>query len=697
MRERSTGPGAFIDPRQAVVRAIVVMVLAAGSGGLPHAEGPAVPGGAVEAAPDPRAEAARLFPDAPAVALEDATTWSVDGPFGTRRRLSRSRRVLVQSPRGLDQANGLLQIPEDYKVIEFAAESECPGHGSQRVPEDLQQTVVLYRRGDTEVRALKWTHPDTRPGCIVSWRATLESPGATLEYRQGSVNWWSMEYWYPGYSRLGWWELDSSAPALHVELTVAGKTGLSPTVEIVGRDAQRCELISRPGKSTTGLTCKNVPQYEPEPRSGPIHVDRLRAYATLFPDGPGVYQNSFRGRVGTRLGRAVAQRSSLKSLLPAILASAQTSEAKIRAMVRWVRSHVSVTSHEGEPRDVNTVLESGSGDAEERAIVLATMVSAAGFRSSVVWAYDRSFADLSKFYLDRSLGERMLVRVDAIGVFIDLECDSCPAGVVHWRSSGPGSGGIAVPVGFCGVDPWEREGSICSGVAEWLDVIPARAADHNVQKHFQQVQLEETGDSRIEGTVEWYMQEAVARREWLGDCDDECLRRALQDEFGGRLEDLAVTVENRDDVEKTLTMRYGCRARGSAVRFEDALLLRPPDIYSSRIGLPITEERLDSVRWEYAGSVLGRSTFTIPAGYHVTGTLPKLRIDGPGMKFSAEWRPGENAREVVFDGGLMLEKPVLPPSDYPAARRFVAAIQEFLRGGIVLERSPDATPGKSLL
>ena len=191
------------------------------------------------------------------------------------------------------------------------------------------------------------------------------------------------------------------------------------------------------------------------------------------------------------------------------------------------------------------------------------------------------------------------------------------------------------------------------------------------------------------------MQEAVAWRERLEGCDDDALREIVQEEIGGGFENLEVKVENLDDVEKTLVMRYGYHAGGAALRFEDALLLRPLDVYSSRIGLPITDERRDSVRWEYVGSVLGRSTFTIPPGYRVTGKLPKVRIDGPGMRFSAEWRPGESATEVAFDGGLMLEKAAVPAADYPAARRFVAAVQEFLRGGIVLERGSGAVPARS--
>ena len=113
------------------------------------------------------------------------------------------------------------------------------------------------------------------------------------------------------------------------------------------------------------------------------------------------------------LATSVAERSSLTALLPTVMADAQTSESKIRAIVRWVRSHISPTSVEGEARGVDTVLKSGSGDAEERAIVLATMMTVAGIPASVVWANDRSFADLPKFFPDPYLGERMLVRVDA--------------------------------------------------------------------------------------------------------------------------------------------------------------------------------------------------------------------------------------------------------------------------------------------
>lgn len=676
MRERSAELGAALRRRRVVVRAIILVVLSASSGGLLRAEGAAIPVGAAEPAPDPRAEAARLFPDAPAVALEDATTWSADGIYKTRRRLSRSRRVLVQSPRGLDQANGMLPIPNDYALVDFKAESECPGRRSQPVPEHLRQTVVLYRRGESEIRALKWTYPDTRPGCIVSW-------GVTLEYKE------DRGFWYPGDNRSGWWELDSAVPTIQVEFTVVGKAEVSPTVSILGRDAGKCALKSQLVGTVASFTCANVPKYESEPHSGPVDVDRLRAFAVLFPDGASGLEGAIARSLAMRLATSVATRGSLTALLPTVLADAQTSESKIRAIVRWVRSHVSVTTVEGEARGVDTVLKSGSGDAEERAIVLATMITAAGIPSSVVWANDRSFADLPKFFPDPSLGERMLVRVDANqGVFIDLECDTCPAGVVHWRSSGHGSGGIALPVNFCTRDPGGGPVTNCRGLQDRLDIIPGRAAEHNVERHRQRIHLDVNGDAQVEGTREWYMQEAVAWRERLEGCDDDALREIVQEQIGAEFENVDVEVENLDDVEKLLTIRYGYRVRRAALRFESALLLRPPDVYSSRIGLPITEERLGSVRWEYVGSVLGRSTFVIPPGYRVTGTLPKLRIDGPGMKFSAEWRPGESAAEVVFDGGLMLERPVVPAADYPAARRFVAAVQEFLRGGIVLERGP---------
>ena len=628
---------------------------------------------ALAGAPAPASTAQALppaFRDAPAVVLDERITATLKEE---RRTLRTERKVLLLDRRGFDQADQSILYDSERSILRnFAARTRKADGEIVEIPAELRRDSVLFRNEKREWHILQFTFPAIEPGSTLEWEYELGEKTA---------------------DRLDWWETQRDIPVLRASYTVQYLLPESPTHGVKFFSRVPWTPWCRPSDAPNAkmmvheMVCERVPAFEREEFSPPEGDTRLRLLVGL--DVAPNLKRPLSDRLWISEGRwwkqkidaFLLQRAAVQDRARKIVYGATTLRERIDRVMRWTQENIHVRDDPftrgleglaGQARSADEVLERGGGAAEEVTLLTMALLQEAGVSARAILTNDQSRQRADFAIPDAAQVDHVMLQVawdQGASGFIDPTCRYCQPGIPDWRfCTGDSSvllvGDFALPV-LLGTIPLVPGGSI--------------------ERWKQTVEVHPDGSAEVDGLVAWTGHDDVALREHWEGMTIEGRREEFTQRLGGSVEPLSIEPSAPADRAVFLHVKYRYRRSDAAVAVASSLLLRPIDVFTSELDLPLQEERRQPVRRDYARTIAAETVFHLPDGF-APPSLPRGdSVHGPGFRFESEWSEGTSDREIVWRGRLLKDSAPIPAADYGQALAFDRDLRNLLRSPLVLD------------
>lgn len=614
------------------------------------------------------------FANAPAVVLEDTTTWTIAAD-GTSARTIRER-ILLRKREGFEKADRAISYHTGTSQIRnFRARTVRADGTVVSIPSDLQRDSILFKDVEDEYRVLQFTFPAVEVGAILE-----------CEY----------ELAYTGPRRWTWWELQRDVPVLEARFVTRA---LPPAKEelVLGHyertdTSKWCEDLrpSKEGKQERRETvCRNVPAFEDETRSPPEVDVRARILMT-WDHGPWAFLHekvwgSMNISLWDRVGKFTEPRAKVKALADQLAPPGTPFTKVVDRVYSWVKKNMKVRegafsdslgASRGEAETIDQVLERGGGKPEDVTMLTWALLREASITAHPVLVGDRSEQTFMFGIPDWNQADHLMLQVltgKETG-YLDPSCRFCQVGIPDWRHCGGVKSGIRID--------GQR--------IPWTVDVPAIGGEFNSERRVDRAILGEDGTGRVEGSVTYYGQREADWRERNSDLSAVARLDEFLKSVGGDIEDASVTIPDPEAIDENVKIDYRYTRRHMARAVGEHLLVRPPDLLSRLLWLPLQEDRKLPVWWPYARSARAEITFVLPDGYEAAALPAGTALEGPGMRFGAKWSRGGGDRELVWTALLLVQRDDLDVADYPKARDFDSRLRRALAAGVLAAKRAGA-------
>jgi len=611
------------------------------------------------------------FRDAPAVVLQDTRDWEVE-PL-RRATYTVRRRLLVLDRRGFRFADQHISYDKRRGRIEsFYARTILPDGEIVPVPEDLRNELVTFEDEDQEWRSLHFTFPKMRVGAVLEW-------GYTLTEKDPSV--------------IKWWEVQDEIPVIEARFSLHGRsrtTYMSPGGKAYSRVSYKnyCKVLREeidPRDSELEILCQDVPARVEEPRSPPAPDRDIDFIISWGRTDFGVTDWSRKTMMWWRFVESyIEDRSAVAALATELTDVDMSDEEKLNAIYDFIKREIEIRTVYYAPRQrgrqstfksVDDMLASGGGLAPEITMLTLALLREAGMRASPVLANDRSSGRFATRFPDLSQVNHLMLNVSVDGrqAIVDPSCLHCEAGTPDWR--------------YCDSLP---NALMVGGIAKAFEVgmIPAK---YNGEVREEHATLSNDGSATVQGTVTWTgHSEVELRREW-----DELSETARQDRFRatlvGDVSEFNASVSDPNEFFEHLSASYKIHRHDLPPLSDGTLLIRPPDVFTPRLSIPLQEERIHPVWLPFSYAVRSKIVFKLPEGYRIED-LPEQgkSVIGAGMIFKHQWSRGPRPDEVTWKGLLTVGRTKIRVEHYGDAREFAQRLRQVLQGGVVARAADGA-------
>lgn len=601
------------------------------------------------------------FRRAPAIVLEDTHSWHINPPRNAD--VSVRERILVLDPRRFTDAYRAIYYDREGSKLDYLnARTVLPGGETIEVPDELKNDVVLLGTEGVELRSFQFVFPSVQPGSILEMEyrihegepvaAQVWEPQRTIPVLESRYN---VTLRQPTYVQ-----------RMYIESVVRGEESDACTIDKV-KDGVRASKLS--------IVCRNLPAFEPEPQAPP-EADLLLRFDLMWSHG-GV-QRVWWGRQSRLwslwIGAFIRDRPGCKALAAEITADAQDDREKLDLIYDWIKRNLEFGAAPPFPipaaptmrfASVDEVLEERRGNPTEITLLAFALLRESGLRANPILVADRTYGRFNYAALDPVHHLMLEVEVNGQSTLLDASCRYCQPGITDWRYASPeGAAGIRV---FSG-DPLT------------LGIVPAK---YNVENRAEHVEIAEDGTARVEGKVVWRGQFAIDLRRRWEHSSDVARREDFLGNLSGDFEDVRVEFSDPADVFQDLTADYSYRTC-IGVTADGRLMIRPIDVFSGQLEIPIQEERRQPLWFPFPFSVGAKVLFELPDGYEVELPVERETILGPGMTFVSDWEYEHDV--LAWTGGMSVDRVEIDPEKYEDAREFVRRLRHRLSGGLVARR-----------
>ena len=624
--------------------------------------------------PQPPRNPAEEEAAAPAVVLLHEETWRIEGRARNGEAenvLTVRKRVLINDDDGRAWANQSIVSYEEpsgreWRLTGFAARTALPDGRKVELTAEMRHEAV-DAQGETKRRELKFTFPAVAPGAVLEWE---------YELRRGRVAPWPL------------WDVQESIPVREATFVARrpAKSGRDVAAHSCAAIAPWCAVETAPldGDDVVDrVVCRDVPAYAREPLSPPEADTRLRMFIAprgAFDDAEGAVRDR-------RLAAFEAKRKTARELAAREFAAGSPRE-RFERIGAWIAREIALVpdagadAADGGPnKTADALLESRAGTAEEAAMLAVVLAEEAGVDASLLLAHDVSRQSCRLPTPERSEEARPIAEaVDGrTPIPFDPSCRHCRPGIVSAAFCGGSDNALRVSRATA------RLHAATVFDAAWIGV-PCAAAETNVLTRRERIELAANGSARVAGEAVWAGQLEQERRDaWSGATPE---RRATEflDGEPGSLAEARVETGDPDDLSRSFAANYSFAQADAALAAGGTLVVRPRDVVSKRLGLPVAERRRLPLWWPRPFTIEFEQTFVAPEGYAARTPPPPARLLGAGLSFEASWRAGAAPNELVYRARFAVAKQKIVPQRYASARAFALALKRALAAEATFER-----------
>ncbi len=597
------------------------------------------------------------FADASAVVLLDDHEWGIrpgrDGTYEVRRK------ILVRDPSAFHLADQHIFYDgfEDELSL-FSAATVQPDGTRVPVDESLIYESKVVRTGNRELILRQFTFPAVQVGSILDLHYALREGGTGIRD-------WAVQREFPVLRGRFFVTARQPATYLPVLIFAYARNPYEP-------HCARTKAVDKARYKTMELTCTDLPPIELEPSGPPEGAVRIEFMiaASNAPPGDRIwssYGSFFAELLSMRSARAEEASRVAKALIEGI----DDPSKRIEAIYHHVRDSIELRSSLGFPRAADEVLASGGGDGTEIGILFTAMLEAVGAEVGRYMVADRTRSGFEFDYPDPEQASHLLLKVhlDGASAIVDPACRACRLETPDWRYSFGGTAGIPLRAG------------LLSGGIEIGRVPPER----NRMVRTETVKVSVDGTWTIEGKAEWSGQPEIEQRRRWWDLGRDEQRLDLLSDVHGSLSGLTFDGSDPRDLARPLSVSYGYTRVGLGKGPREQLLIRAPDVFSDRLGIPIQDERRSDIWHPFPFMLENEVLFKLPSGYDASA-LPdeKISLRGPNMSFRGEWSEGTWDNEIIWRARLRSDPVVTSVERYDEARRFALDVRQAIRDGITV-------------
>ena len=575
-------------------------------------------------------------------------------------------RIKIYDREGLDAATAKIPLYKTKNLREYV--SNITGYTYNLVDGKVKKTKLdkkkVYREKTSEhIITHKFTMPNVKPGSVVEWKYTVESPflprfdDVILQYDVPAKKIDAIVE-YPEY--LGYKPIVRGY--LKVPLKHRTENGSIPEGDITYT------------KHIWEVHMQNIPALKEEPYAGNVDNYRARLEMELaYIDLPGkpreilsmnwddvikeIYDDP---DFGGQLGKKLYLKDHLKQF------EGLQKDEKIRRIFEWIKKRIHWNHEKSYWTDKGVVkaFYTGEGNAADINLNLINMLNAAGIEAYpvLISTVDHGIPSTPSFFAFNYVvaavpqGEGYIL-MDATEKF-------------------------AVP----GLLP-ERDlnfyGRVVhkDGSSENVNLFPLNYT--NVYRNVN-VKIDE------EGQMEGFFNEkkdnyfALRQRKALDGKKQEDIEKWLQEKY----EDLDIAdfrILNLNDPYKVLTQSVKFETENGLEQVGDKWYLTPMLQWQLTENPFQSEERHYPIFFQFPRRSITMVRFQLPEGWQVEKLPPPVKYDMPGGKASFEFQTVQNGRMITVKNIISINRPVLPKEDYQALKDFYERIKQTHQNQIVLK------------
>lgn len=512
-------------------------------------------------------------------------------------------RLKIFTEKGKEQA-ATIDIPFDEKksIVDVAGRTIKPDGTQLDLKKDSVYERDIVRAGRSRFRVKSFAMPGVEPGAIVEyrWREIAFEPRSLYirvqfqrEYPVQKVTYF-------------FWPLTREVTSY--QMYIAPFHCKLPPLEIERHGFQ-------------SVTLENQPAFKEEPMM-PSEAN-VRNWALVYytnqqrKDPEKYWTNVGKEQYDRYLRPAMKSNDEIRQAAAMAVVGAKTDEEKVLALIRYIHKNLrdlfgkQVTEAERAQilkempkdryRNAVEIFKSGIGDSDELNTLFASMANAVGLEVRPALMADRNEVIFSPELMERYFLRHIDMAVNIGG---------------NWKLYDVSTRDL-----FPGMLSWQEEGmqALLSDPKK-PTFMPAPIAPPEASARVRTAKLSLSEEGAIEGDIDLHYSGHVARQRRLeldGDSDASRLEK-LKDELTKEYPDAEISatkIDNADNPEQALEVRYHIKMDGYAARTGKRILLQPFFFQRGVAPLFAAADRKFPIFFPYAWEEHDNVTLELPAGY----------------------------------------------------------------------------------
>jgi hypothetical protein len=578
-------------------------------------------------------------------------------------------RIKIFTDRGREQ-NATVDIPygTGVRVSEVAARTvKANGRIIELNKRDIRERTIVKVSG-LKLKAISFAVPDLERGDIVEyrWKETHSDSLAS-------------------FLRLRFWR---EIPTLEVNyyvkpLDIPGFTMRAQSFNGTFSAPER----QRDGSTRVSLS--HVPAYRDEPFSPPEH--QIKPWVLIYyddgtmPQTASQFWSRFAKELDSEYGKAIKVDDEVRSAAAQAVASADTEDARILALLDLVRARVKRvdvdTATDADLRNAKEnkhsgeTLKRGHGTADEMTVLFAALARAAGFDARIAAVPERNDVFFNEAYLNRYFvrGRIVAIKTGTGWRFVEPANRYSRGGALSWQHE------------------WQVA-MIPGQTPPALVETPLTPATASVKRRVATLRLLE--DGTLDGDMSWTFSghwNAIFKEQ--EDAETPADReKQLKDTLAERLPGAEITdvrVENVTEVGMAYKNSWKLRMPGFAQRTGTRLFVQPA-IFQRGLARAFAEStRTADVYFQFPWVEDDMVTIDLPEGYTLEAPERPAPLDAGFAAYEATLGTNANGRQLVFRRRLAVgqKNQLLIKKDYYAiVKRFFDTVDESDARALALRR-----------